>query len=458
MAPLHRRPDSATAADGGISVAPRAQARWVLAVLVVLGALVAPAAWADEVLELILTPPSDSEIWKADEQRAQLGSVSHFATPLDIGLTPWDDEQWSVEGDRASWRLRLISPNAFSLSLAFERFHLPADGYLIVDSPGGERLVFDQDDNEAHGQLWTPPLAGDELLVELSVPIERLGETELELTRAHHGYAGFGEPRPRAGGCHRDVTCSEGEAWSDVARSVALVSIEGVRFCSGFLVNNTALDGRPFFITAHHCGIDAESAPSVVVMWNHQRPRCLDGEPGSEVSGGFQTGASLLAAVPASDTVLLELDDPAPADAFFTGWDRSDEPPRRSVVIHHPNTGPKRISFDFDPALRTLHLRDELHPRGNHLRIGDWESGTTEGGSSGAPLLNQDRRVVGQLHGGWAACGNDRADWFGRFASAWTGNGRPGQRLSDWLDPIGSDAFVLDGVEATLVAPVLEPR
>lgn len=408
------------------------------------------------VLDLVLTPPNDSQIRAADERRAGQGRVSHFAATLDIGLTPWDDAQWQLRGDRASWRVRVTSPGALSLSLAFGRFQLPEGGLLILESSEGERLVFDRSDNEAHGQLWTPPLPGDELLVELTVPVEGLADTDFELTQAHHGYAGFGEPIPRAGGCHRDVACSEGEAWSDAARGVALVSIAGVRFCSGFLVNNTALDGRPFFITARHCGIDEATAPSVVVMWNHRRPRCLDGEPGPEVSGGFQTGAVLRASVRASDTVLLELDDPAPLKAFFAGWDRGDEAPRQSVVIHHPNTGPQRISLDFDPAVTTFHLRDESHPRGNHLRVGDWESGSTEGGSSGAPLFNQDRRVVGQLHGGWAGCGNTEADWFGRFGSAWTGNGRPGGRLSDWLDPIGSDATVLDGVEAVLVAPSLD--
>ena len=39
----------------------------------------------------------------------------------------------------------------------------------------------------------------------------------------------------------------------------------------------------------------------------------------------------------------------------------------------------------------------------------DWDDGTTEPGSSGSPLFDQNHRVIGQLHGGYAACGNDEA-------------------------------------------------
>ena len=82
---------------------------------------------------------------------------------------------------------------------------------------------------------------------------------------------------------------------------------------------------------------------------------------------------------------------------------------------------------------------------GTHVRITDWDLGTTEPGSSGSPLFDQNHRIIGQLHGGYAACGNNDSDWYGRFFTSWTGGGTPATRLSDWLDPLNTGQHALDG-------------
>lgn len=425
-----------------------------------------------ENVERYVLPQVDLEkILLIDEERAAAGRIPHYAVPLKAGFTPWNEiGDWELmNGGEARWRLRIASPGALSLNLAFRRFRMPAGGTLVLHSADGRHRVgpFSERDNEEHGELWTPPIPADELILELRLPVDELDDLDLELGQVFHGYAGFGDSESLSGDCHRDVACSD--TWSDQARSVALISVAGTRFCTGFLVNNTALDGRPFFITASHCGVTARNAASVVVMWNHERGAC-GGQTGGEgdsvrfptehfptehaQTGPFQTGAILRAYHQPSDTLLLELDDlPDPAiGVFYAGWDRSFADPRRTTVIHHPNTDVKKIGFDFDRAETTPHLRHLTSPEGDHLRIQQWDLGSTEGGSSGAPLFNQDGRVVGQLHGGFAACGDPRADWFGRFSAAWTGRGRPGLRLSDWLDPTDTGAVVLDGVDAADVS------
>jgi hypothetical protein len=75
--------------------------------------------------------------------------------------------------------------------------------------------------------------------------------------------------------------------------------------------------------------------------------------------------------------------------------------------------------------------------------VADWDLGTTEGGSSGSPLFDQDGYVVGELHGGDAACGNDRPDWYGRFSYAWDEGSTDDSRLSVWLDPLGTGQTTL---------------
>ncbi len=411
-------------------------------------------------VELYQLPEVDLALTRAtDERRAARGAVPHYAVAREVRLTPWSHGRWRPgRRQQAHWRLRLVASGALSLNLAFRRYQMPEGGRLTVSSADGRTVIgpFTAGDNEEHGELWTPPIPADELVLDLSLPVERLDELELELTKVHHGYAGFGAPPPKAGDCHVDVACAEGEAWSDPARSVALISIAGVRFCTGFLVNNTALDGRPLFLTAHHCGISPSNAPSVVVMWNHQRNRCDvggDRPAGLPEEWDFQTGAVFRASYRPTDAVLLELDDPpaAASGVYYAGWDRSDPAAdlRGAVAIHHPNTDFKRISF-ADRAATTRHLDDEPDPGGDHLRV-RWTLGTTEGGSSGAPLFNRDGRAVGQLHGGYAACGDPRSDWFGRLSESWTGRRRPGTRLSDWLDPLASGAVALDGLDGAAV-------
>ncbi|MDD2688516.1 MAG: T9SS type A sorting domain-containing protein, partial [Bacteroidales bacterium] len=66
--------------------------------------------------------------------------------------------------------------------------------------------------------------------------------------------------------------------------------------------------------------------------------------------------------------------------------------------------------------------------------------GVTEGGSSGSPLFNSDRRIIGQLYGpGYCSnfnCSDPANDIsnYGKIFASWNGNSA-NQRLRDWLNP-----------------------
>ncbi len=388
----------------------------------------------------------------ADEKRASRGRVAHYAAVIEVDADPWRFGNWeAADNGRARWQLRIHSPGALSLSLAFTDFNLPQGAWLNITSLEGEVLAgpFTDADNEEHGQLWTPPLTTDEVLLSVELPMGVLDHLRLLLTRVHHGYAGFGQPSAaKSGSCQRDLVCADNESWNRLGRSVGLISVEGVRYCTGFLINNTAQDQKPLFVTAGHCGIDQKTAPSVVVMWEHAVDQCDASAEAPMPSRSFQTGAILRASHRASDLVLIELDD-APnteSGAYFAGWDRSFDDPLRALTIHHPNTDRRRIAVTESPVQSTEHLGTKGIDRGNHIRVRSWDSGTTEGGSSGAPLFNEDLRVVGALHGGHAACGNQKSDWFGRLSAAWDDGNAPARRFRDWLDPEGTGAVVFDGL------------
>ena len=432
--------------------------------LVLLGLLVPALSGAQappglDAVDLLELPPRDHDLLRArDAAEAGPGVAPRYAEPVDVDLTPESRGSWQVGADGEHvWRLRVHSPAAVSLSLGFLEYHMPAGGELRISSVDGKHRIraFTAADNKAHGVLWTPLLPVDELLVEARLPADRAGDLRLRLGRVLHGYKPFGRVE-KSGSCNVDVICPDGDGWRDQIRSVAVIGTGSGTFCSGFLVNNSAQDLTPYFMTAFHCGISAGAAPSLVVYWNYENSTCRppgspqSGQPGDGTLDQFQTGSVLRAASSDSDFTLVEMDqDPLTAwNVHWAGWDRSSGDFAGAIAIHHPSTDEKRISFENDPTTTTSYLGTTVPGAGTHIRVEDWDVGTTEGGSSGSPLFSPAGHVVGQLHGGFAACGNDLADWYGRISVSWTGGGTAATRLSDWLDPLATGVMTLDGRDA----------
>jgi hypothetical protein len=398
------------------------------------------------------SPALDREsLAREDLDRSEQGLPFRFALPEVVSLTPDGAGTWeTLAPGRSLWRLRVHCPEVSSLNLGFGRFWLPEKASLLVypAQGGGPIQSYDEGDNADHGQLWTAVLLTDEVVVELVVDDSQRWQVELELTSIGRGYRLFGEDSAeKSGYCNIDVVCSEGDDWRDEIDSVGGYSYGGSLICTGFMVNNTARDGTPYFMTAEHCNVGAVQAPSLVVYWNFQSPEC--GDQGGGSLDDNQNGATLLAAYPASDMTLLRLDD-VPDPSFgvkYAGWNRGGDVPTSAVCIHHPSGDEKSISFENDPLTVTTYQSNISPGDGTHLRVGDWDLGTTERGSSGSPLFDQNHHVVGQLHGGGAACGNNEPDWYGWFHVSWDGGGTPTSRLSNWLDPLGTGETTVETID-----------
>jgi hypothetical protein len=125
-------------------------------------------------------------------------------------------------------------------------------------------------------------------------------------------------------------------------------------------------------------------------------------------------------------------------------------PATSAVCIHHPQGDVKKISWDYDPVTSTPYLSTTTVSSATHWLVGNWEDGTTEVGSSGSPLFDQNHRIVGQLHGGFADCDVNLPDWYGKFSYSMT------EGLRAWLDPENSGAMTLDGFDpSTNSAPTV---
>ncbi|MCP4592576.1 MAG: trypsin-like peptidase domain-containing protein, partial [bacterium] len=368
-----------------------------------------------------------------DEVELAQGMAPRFAIPNPAFFTPEANGLWEKgPAGKYVWRLRVSSPGAVSLNLGFTRYVMPEGGRLFVYSTDHEHVVrpFTAGDNASHGELWTPVVPSDDIMIEVTIPYAGRDSLELELTSINVGYREFGQVSSgglRSGSCNVDVVCPEGDDWRTDISAIAVISSGGSRNCSGFMVNNTSNDRTPFFMTAEHCGVTSGNAASFVAYWNYENTTCRpvgsSGGAGDGPLNMFQTGAYFRATYSASDFTLIELDeDPNPAwEVSFAGWDRSGVDATSAVAIHHPDVEEKRISFEYQPTTVTTYLGETIPGDSTHVRVEDWDLGTTEPGSSGSPLFDQNHRVIGQLHGGYASCTSQTSDWYGRIFTSWTG-------------------------------------
>ncbi len=420
-----------------------------------------------------------ARIAEEDVDRDRLGLPPRFAIPERVAITPASHGTWEPLGKaQMLWRLRIVgAEGANSLNLGFTRFRLPARARLLLYATDGTQITraFTADDNEAHGELWTPVVVTDDLIVELTVPTALRPAVELELGWINQGYRGFGtvSPADKSGSCNLDVEClNAGDTWREEVRAVGVISTGGSTFCTGSLVNNTANDRKMYFVTAAHCGINSASDASLVVYWNYQNSFCrtpgsaASGQPGDGALTQFHTGSTLRANWSASDFTLVELDDPGVAayNHRWAGWERTTGTFPCSAAapctsIHHPSTDEKRITYVVTDLLTRSYNNPTPPGNGTHLWA-RWATdppgpftvpGVTEPGSSGSPLYNAAGRFVGQLHGGPSACGstgNNLSDYYGHFGISWTGGGNNATRASNWLDPGNTGATAIDGVDA----------
>lgn len=367
---------------------------------------------------------------------------------------------WTVLPNGAKiWQATIKSEGAINLSVNFNDFFLPQ---------GARLQLFNQDrtdvtrsytslQNRSDGQLGTWFVEGDIIWIEYYQPPAVQEVPRLQLSSVIHGYrmgrvsALFDGVRGLndSGECNYDVNCPVGndfDASKDlVKKAVALLNLGNGYLCSAALVNNALNDKTPYLLTANHCLENSNPAFwSVRFNWVSPSPVCGTGEDSGDIQTNFTiSGAELKAKNTLSDFALVELFDAIPDswDVVFAGWDNTDTSPEFEVGIHHPNGDIMKICRDDSGATKVDANGTQvwLIGGGTHGTGDGWEIGTTESGSSGSPLFNENGKIIGQLYAGQSACigqeNNKDYDIYGRFAISWNAGNTPENRLKDWLDP-----------------------
>lgn len=386
-----------------------------------------------------------------DKAEEKMGVPQRFGYPFEVNYDLTNSGVWETAPDGTKiWRLRIEAPGAYSINLVYDNFYLYDGVKFYIYNYDHSMLLgaYTSANNNPHGKFQTAPVKGDACILEINVPPDVNYPGIVSITTVVHAYRNFFKDAGtfnESGYCNNNVICPEADDWRDEINSVAMVLLgSGFRWCSGSMVNNTRQDLTPYFLTANHCLDEPEN---FIVMFNYQSSTCSPSTDGPT----YMTlqGTTLLANNTTSDFALLLLDDDPPDsfNVYFNGWSAINSAATSSVGIHHPSGDVKKISFNDDPLTSTSYFGDTPGGNNSHWRVDNWEDGTTEGGSSGSPLYDQNHRVVGQLHGGWASCEDILADWYGKFSVSWDNGATPATRLVDWLDPDSTGVLTLDGID-----------
>lgn len=304
----------------------------------------------------------------------------------------------------------------------------------VVAALGGRQIARLVD---RQGVFWTPSTDGEAQTIEVFRPAKvaagalRLRAPLLShlVTNSRNDFKLL-EKIGESGSCNIDTECRVGELGTafvnakDAVAHMQFVLGGGTYICSGTLLEDTTGSTQvPYFYTANHCfSSDTSRAPIAAEMqsvastlntfWGYEATGCGSGvsKPRTQLAGG----AAYLYSDHLLDAMLLRLNDPAPAGAFFAGW--TAEPlaeATEAFAIHHPRGDAKKVS------------RGQVMGSDSHQHAMAWTQGTTEGGSSGSGLFTRTRggfMLRGGLYGGAASCANSGStsntanrDYYSRF-------------------------------------------
>ncbi len=378
-----------------------------------------------------------------------------FGDNIYVNINPDNSGVWNIldNGDKI-WRVSIESVGAYTINLTFNQYKLAPGAKLFVYNKDKSRILgaFTDYNNQDDGYFATTLVEGDHLTIEYFEPHDAAFPGELNLEMVTHAYRNpftFAKSFGDSGSCNLNVACPEAEGWEQQIRSVGMLVTGGNGFCTGALINNSAYDQRPLFLSANHC----YQNPSTVVFWfNWQSDTCSN--PNSSPPYNYMSGATQIARHSTSDFWLMELNQPIPDEfnPYYAGWNRSLESVINETIIgvHHPRGDIKKFSYATGGLQAASYLK-EPGSGTSHWHI-VWSGGTTtERSSSGSPIFDSQGRILGQLHGGYAACGNTEPDWYGRLGISWIGGGIPANRLSDWLDPVGLGNMKLNGYDPFVI-------
>ncbi len=419
--------------------------------------------------EIHLSPISVDKYIQDDLERDRNKDFYRTGIGIQVSLNSNIHGTWTEVADGRLWRLKIASRGAVALGINFDDFWIPEGGELFLYNEDTSKILgaFTYLSNPSSGIFSTEPVHGSSIIIEYFEPGYAFSESRLSINTVAYMYRGFDsmglnlKNYNSSESCQVDIACSEANNWRDPLRSVAKIVVKDgdmYGFCTGSLVNNTQDNCLPYFLTADHCGETStfDDFQSWIFIFNFERIACnnySEQEPSYiSVSGAKRLAHGGNYVGNKSDFLLVQLSTylPTAANVYFNAWRNTNLASSAGVCIHHPSGDVKKVST-YTNTISNYYS--------THWNVG-WNStvngwGVTEGGSSGSPLFNSAKEVIGTLTGGLSACTNGGAgagtgptqkDIYGKFSYHWLSNGSlPINRLKNWLDPMNTNPTSMTG-------------
>ena len=417
-------------------------------------------------LQQIITNNLDMDNLNAEDKQDELNNnPPRFGFPQDVNINTTNSGTWlKINEETSIWRIKIKCPNALSINLLFSKFHLLPNTKMYIYSTESKQIqgAFTEINNKGTydypRKFGTGLYYNDEIIIELDVPTDNIGKDIFELAKVVHGYRDINIPNmdkktrgtgfTSSGSCQVNINCPEGNDWQNEKKGVALILVDGSRWCSGSLINNTCNDAKLYFLTANHCldGLDAISnndASNWSFVWNYESKDC--NTPQSEPTLFTTNGATVIANFKPTDFALLELTE-SPINqnypVYFNGWSRTKTPIKGGVCIHHPEGDIKKIStYDIIPFTSTNCVDNQSIPNnwwGIKWVVTQNGFSVQQPGSSGSPLFNK-KKIIGQLFG-VGLCANIQCEdpknqevVYGKFNTSWDNSSTNEKQLAHWL-------------------------
>jgi PKD repeat protein len=367
----------------------------------------------------------------------------------------------TIAGKGYIWQYKLVSTSSYSLGIKFSRFLLPEGAEVFIYDETHTQLygAFTNLNNNESGKLSIAEFKGKNATIEYFEPFDPVFPGELEIGGVSQAYIDI--QATLSSTTRIGINCPQGADWQDQKHSVCRMTFDignAGYYCTGFLVNNVRADGTPYFQTANHCISTGTAASTLITYFNYENSTCSS----SDANADLQTlsGSTLKATNAYSDFTLVLLNQHPPDDyvPYYAGWDASSRAPQSGACIHHPAGTPKCISRSTTSAPVSYASSIRWYDDGNvlisttaantHWKI-VFSEGTTEGGSSGSPLFDDNKRAIGQLHGG-----STTDNYYGKFSLSWNYSSNSAEQLKAWLNPDNTSTTAMNG--AYLMKPKTE--
>ena len=401
-----------------------------------------------------------------DTQNTSQNRDLRFAVARQANINMRSHGHWQeLEGKGRLWRLTIETTNAKATVLEYDKFQLPIGATLHLYNKDKSNLIGAFTAKNNKGSLSTPGTFLTELVHGSSVTLEYFEPNHVEhqgiisISRIMLAYRDVSHIKKYkdfsdSGACQVNINCPDGNPWQSAKRAVSrmlITTADGAGWCTGQLLTANGGPFKPYYLTANHCIeslYDANGTNNVnaIFYWDYEATGCSN--PSTEPASITSSGAMVISNKADSDFALFWLlEDPfrdAGYSPTYLGWSATTSPGAGGSCIHHPAGDIKKISlFSQTPGSNAFCDPDlTWNVVFNH---GGGQYSSTEGGSSGSALFDNNGRVIGQLWGGTdlgpilcsggpeCADPEDDRSYYGKFSDSWGDSGGKRRRLSDWL-------------------------